>query len=95
MQLKELLDLGFIKPSISPWGAPVIFVKKKDGSLQLCIDYRELNRATIKNRYLIPRINDLFDQMKGVAVFSKIDLRSGYHQLRTKEEDISKTAFRT
>ena len=95
MQLKELLDLGLIRPSISPWGAPIIFVKKKDGSLRLCIDYMDLNRATIKNRYLIPRIDYLFDQMKGATVFSKIELRSGYHQLRTKEGDISKTAFRT
>jgi hypothetical protein len=74
MQLKELLDLGLIRPSVSPWGAPVIFVKKKDGSLRLCIDYRDLNRATVKNRYPMPRIDDLFDQMKGAAVFSKIDL---------------------
>lgn len=95
MQLKELSDLGFIRPSISPWGAPMIFVKKKDCSLWLCIDYSDLNRATIKNRYLIPRIDDPFDQMKGATIFSKIDLRLGYHQLRIKEEDISKTAFIT
>jgi hypothetical protein len=95
MQLKELLDLGIIRPSVSPWGAPVIFVKKKDGSLRLCIDYRDLNRATVKNRYPMPRIDDLFDQMKGAMVFSKIDLRSGYHQLRIKEGDIPKTSFRT
>jgi hypothetical protein len=74
MQLKELLDLGLIRPSVSPWGAPVIFVKKKDGSLRLCIDYRDLNHATMKNRYPMLRIDDLFDQMKGEAVFSKIDL---------------------
>ena len=79
MQLKELLDLGLIRPSVSPWGAPVIFVKKKDGSLWLCIDYKDLNRATVKNRYPMPRIDDLFDQMRGETVFSKIDLRSGYH----------------
>jgi hypothetical protein len=78
-QLKELLDLGIIRLSVSPWGAPVIFVKKKEGSLRLFIDYRYLNHATVKNRYLIPRIDDLFDHMKGVAVISKIDLRSGYH----------------
>ena len=95
MQLKELLDLGLIRPSVSPWGAPVIFVKKKDGSLRLCIDYRDLNCATVKNRYPMPRIDDLFDQMKGVVVFSKIDLRSGYHQLRIKEGDIPKNSFRT
>jgi hypothetical protein len=93
MQLKELLNLGLIRPSVSPWGAPVIFVKKKDGSLRLCIDYRDLNRATVKNRYPMLRIDDLFDQMKGEAVFSKIDLRSGYHQLRIKESDIPKMAF--
>eukprot|EP00253_Pinus_taeda_P016359 PITA_16359 len=74
IQLKELLDVGHIRPSTSPWGAPIIFVKKKDGSLRLCVDYRDLNRATVKNQYLMPRIDDLFDQMKGVAVFSKIDL---------------------
>ena len=95
MQLKELLDLGLVRPSVSPWGAPVIFVKKKDGSLRLCIDYRDLNRATVKNRYPMPRIDDLFDQMKGAAVFSKIDLRSGYHQLRIKEGNIPKNVFRT
>lgn len=93
IQLNELLDIGRIRPSISPWGALVIFVKKKDGSLQLCIDYRDLNRTTVKNRYPMPQIDDLFNQMKGVSVFSKIDLRSGYHQLRIKESHISKTAF--
>jgi hypothetical protein len=95
MQLKELLDLGLIHPSVSPWGAPVIFIRKKDGSWRLCIDYRQLNKATIKNQYPSPRIDDLFDQMKGVTVFSKIDLRSGYHQLRIKEDDIPKTTFKT
>jgi hypothetical protein len=95
MQLKELLDLGLIHPSVSPWGAPVIFIRKKDGSWRLCIDYRQLNKATIKNQYPLPRIDDLFDQMKGATVFSKIDLRSGYHQLRIKEDDVPKTAFKT
>ena len=95
MQLKELLDLGLIRPSVSPWGAPVIFIRKKDGSWRLCIDYRQLNKATIKNQYPLPRIDDLFDQMKGATVFSKIDLRSGYHQLWIKEDDIPKTAFKT
>jgi hypothetical protein len=95
MQLKELLDLGLIRPSVSPWGAPVISIRKKDGSWRLCIDYRQLNKATIKNQYPLPRIDDLFDQMKGATVFSKIDLRSGYHQLRIKEDDIPKTAFKT
>nr|GFA74928.1 putative reverse transcriptase domain-containing protein [Tanacetum cinerariifolium] len=94
-QLKELQDKGFIRPSSSPWGAPVLFVKKKDGSFRMCIDYRELNKLTIKNRYPFPRIDDLFDQLQGSKYFSKIDLRSGYHQLRVREEDISKTAFRT
>ncbi|KAI3437402.1 uncharacterized protein J3R85_005383 [Psidium guajava] len=95
VQLQELLDRGFIRPSTSPWGAPVLFVKKKDGTLRLCIDYRQLNKVTIKNRYPLPRIDDLFDQLQGASVFSKIDLRSGYHQLRIKGEDVPKTAFRT
>ncbi|GKA00584.1 reverse transcriptase domain-containing protein, partial [Tanacetum coccineum] len=94
-QLKELSDKGFIRPSSSPWGAPILFVKKKDGSFQMCIDYRELNKLTVKNRYPLPRIDDLFDQLQGSSIYSKIDLRSGYHQLRVREEDIPKTAFRT
>nr|GEZ62045.1 putative reverse transcriptase domain-containing protein [Tanacetum cinerariifolium] len=94
-QLKELSDKGFIRHSSSPWGAPVLFVKKEDGSFRMYIDYRELNKLTVKNRYSPPRINDLFDQLQGSSVYSKIDLRSGYHQLRVREEDIPKTAFRT
>ncbi|GJY60923.1 putative reverse transcriptase domain-containing protein [Tanacetum coccineum] len=94
-QLQELSDKGFIRPSSSPWGAPVLFVKKKDGSFRMCIDYRELNKLTVKNCYPLPRIDDLFDQLQGSSVYSKIDLRSGYHQLRVREEDIPKTAFRT
>nr|GFC35876.1 retrotransposon protein [Tanacetum cinerariifolium] len=94
-QLQKFFDLGFNRPSVSPWGAPVLFVKKKDGSMRLCIDYRELNRVTTRNRYLLPRIEDLFDQLYGAKFFSKIDLRSGYHQLRVKEQDIPKTAFCT
>ncbi|GKE10152.1 putative reverse transcriptase domain-containing protein, partial [Tanacetum coccineum] len=94
-QLQELSDKGFIRPSSSPWGAPVLFVKKKDGSFRMCIDYRELNKLTVKNRYPLPRIDYLFDQLQGSSVYSKIDLRSGYHQLRVREEDIPKTAFRT
>ncbi|KAI3762549.1 hypothetical protein L1987_52980 [Smallanthus sonchifolius] len=94
-QLQELLDKGFIRPSFSPWGAPVLFVKKKDGTFRMCIDYRELNKLTIKNRYPLPRIDDLFDQLQGSSFYSKIDLRSGYHQLRIQEEDVPKTAFRT
>ncbi|GJY79721.1 putative reverse transcriptase domain-containing protein, partial [Tanacetum coccineum] len=94
-QLKELQDKGFIRPSSSLWGAPVIFVRKKDGSFRMCIDYRELNKLTVKNRYPLPRIDDLFDQLQGSQFFSKIDLRSGYHQLRVPEDDIPKTAFKT
>jgi len=94
-QLEDLADRGFILPNVSPWGAPVLFVRKKDGSFLMCIDYRELNRVTIKNKYPLPRIDDLFDQLKEATVFSKIDLRSGYHQLKVKEADIPKTAIRT
>ena len=92
VQLQELLDNGFIRPSTSPWDAPVLFAKKKGKNLRLCIDYRQLNRVTIKNRYSLPRIDDL---LRGVRVYSKIDLRTGYHQLRVREIDIPKTAFRT
>ena len=95
VQLHELLDKGFLRPSTSPWGAPVLFTKKKDKTLQLCIDYRHLNRVTIKNRYPLPKIDDLFDQLRGERVYSKIDLRTGYHQLRVRETDIPKTTFRT
>ncbi|GKC60756.1 putative reverse transcriptase domain-containing protein, partial [Tanacetum coccineum] len=94
-QLQEISDKGFIRPSSSPWGAPLLFVKKKYGSFRMCIDYRELNKLTVKNRYPLPRIDDLFDQLQGSRVYSKIDMRSGYHQLRVWEEDIPKTAFRT
>ncbi|GJR84113.1 putative reverse transcriptase domain-containing protein [Tanacetum coccineum] len=94
-QLQELLEKGFIHPSSSSWGAPVFFVQKKDRSFRMCIDYRELNKLTVKNRYSLPRIDDLFDQLQGSSVYSKIDLRSGYHQLRIKEEDIPITTFRT
>nr|GEZ40668.1 putative reverse transcriptase domain-containing protein [Tanacetum cinerariifolium] len=94
-QLQELYDKGFIRPSSSPWGAPVLFVKKKDGSFWMCIDYRELNKLTVKNRYPLLRIDDLFDQLQGLIIYSKIDLRLGYHQLRVQEVDIPKTAFRT
>ncbi|GKA80067.1 putative reverse transcriptase domain-containing protein [Tanacetum coccineum] len=94
-QLKELSDKGFIRPCSSLWGASILFVKKKDGSFRMCIDYRELNKLTMKNRYPLPRIDDLFDPLQGSNVYSKIDLRSGYHQLQVREEDILKTTFRT
>nr|GEU52294.1 putative reverse transcriptase domain-containing protein [Tanacetum cinerariifolium] len=94
-QLQELSDKGFIRPSSSPWRSPVLFVKKKDGSFRMCIDYRELNKLTVKNRYPLPRIDDLFDQLQGSSIYSKIDLRSRYHQLRVREQDILKTAFQT
>ncbi|GJT99521.1 putative reverse transcriptase domain-containing protein [Tanacetum coccineum] len=94
-QLQELADRGFIGPSTSPWGAPVLFVKKNDGSFRMCIDYQEMNKLTVKNRYPLPRIDDLFDQLQDLSVYSKIDLRSSYHQLRVRDEDTPKTAFRT
>ncbi|GJS89418.1 putative reverse transcriptase domain-containing protein [Tanacetum coccineum] len=93
-QLQELSDKGFIRPSSSPWGAPVLFVKKKDGSFRMCIDYQELNKLTVKNRYPLIRIDDLFDQLQGSSVYSKINMRSSYNQLRVRDEDILKTAFR-
>ena len=92
-QLDELLQKGYIRPSSSPWGSPAIFVDKKDGSLRMCVDYRQLNEVTVKNKYPLPRIDDLFDQLSGAKVFSKIDLRTRYHQLKIKKEDIPKTAF--
>ncbi|GJV82994.1 putative reverse transcriptase domain-containing protein [Tanacetum coccineum] len=94
-QLQELSDKGFIRPSSSPWGAPVLFIKKKDRSFRICIGYQELNKLTVKNRYPLPRIDDLFDQLQGSSVYFKIDMRSGYHQLQVREEDIPKMAFRT
>ncbi|GKE87256.1 putative reverse transcriptase domain-containing protein [Tanacetum coccineum] len=94
-QLQELSDKGFIRPISSPWGAPVLFVKKKDGSFRICIDYQELNKLTVKNPYPLLRIDDLFDQLQGSRIYSKIDLRSGYHQLRVREQDILKKAFQT
>nr|GEY94240.1 putative reverse transcriptase domain-containing protein [Tanacetum cinerariifolium] len=93
--IRELSDKGFRRPSSSPWRDSVLFVKKKYGSFWMCIDYREFNKLTVKNRYLILRIDDLFDQLQGSSVYSKIDLRSGYHQLRVHEADIPKTAFTT
>ena len=95
LKLQELLEKGFIRPSVSPWGAPMLFVNKKDGTLRLYVDYRQLNKMTMKNKYPLPRIDDLFDQLKGASVFSKIDLRSRDHQLRIKDTDVHKTVFRT
>src|SRR5215212_6181886 len=92
-QLEELVESGYIQQSQSPYATPVIFVKKKDGSIRMCIDYRALNKITIKNKYLIPRIDDLFDQLNSAKVFSKIDLRSSYHQVRINPEDVEKTTF--
>jgi hypothetical protein len=95
IQLQELLDKGYIRPSSSPWGSPALFVKKKDGSLRMCVDYRPLNAVTIKNKYLLPRIDVLFDQLASAKVFSKTDLRSGYHQIKIRASDVPKTAFST
>ena len=94
VQLQELLDKGFIRPSTSPWGASVLIAKKRGKTLRLCICYRQLNRVTIKNRYPLPRIDALFDQLRGARVYSMIDLRTGYHQLRVRDTDIPRTAFR-
>ena len=94
-QLQDLLNKGFICPSTSPWGALVLFVKKKDGSMRLCVDYRQLNWVTICNQYSLPWIDDLFDQLQGASCFTKIDIPSGYHQLKISKGDILKTAFRT
>jgi hypothetical protein len=94
-QIAELQAKGFSRPNSSPWGAPVLFVEKKEGTQQTRVDYRSLNEVTIKNKYPLPRIENLFNQMKGASIFSKIDLRLGYHQLRIQESDIPKTAFRT
>jgi hypothetical protein len=95
LQPKEMMDKGYILPSVSPWGAPVLFVKNKYGTLRLCIDYRKLNKTTIKNKYPLPRIDDLFDQLGGASIFSNIDLKYGHHQVQIKDEDIHKTTFRT
>jgi hypothetical protein len=95
LQLKEMMDKGYIRPNASPWGAPTLFVKKKYGTLRLCIDYRQLNKTTIKNKYPLTRIDELSDQLNDASIFSKIDLRYGYHQVRIKDEDIYKTTSRT
>ena len=94
-QPQELLDKGFVRPSVPPWDGPVLFVKKKDDTLRMCIHYRQINKVIVKNKYALSRIEDLFDQLKGSSIFSKIDLRSGYYQLRVKDVNIPKTAFRT
>ena len=90
-----MLSKGLIRPSASPWGSPIIFVDKRDGTTRLCVDYRKLNDVTIKNKYPLPKIEDLFDQLNGARIFSKVDLRTGYHQLKVRETDIPKTAFTT
>jgi hypothetical protein len=95
MQLEELLKKGYIHPSVSPWCAPILFFKKKDGTLRLCIDFRQLNKVTVKNKYPLSRIDDVFYQRRGAKIFTKIELRSGYHQVRIKEQDTSKITFRT
>jgi hypothetical protein len=94
-QLANMLNKGLIRPSASPWGSPILFVDKRDGTIRLCVDYRKLNEVTIKNKYPLPKIEDLFDQLNGAKVFYKIDLRTGYHQLKVREFDIPKTAFTT
>src|SRR5690349_24355739 len=94
-QLQGLLEKGFIRPSISPFGASILFIHKKEGTLRMCIDYRALNKHTIKNKYPLPRIDELFDRLKGAQWFTKIDLRSGYHQIRIHPDDVPKTALRT
>jgi hypothetical protein len=94
-QLQELLDKGYIRPSSSPWGSPALFVKNKDGSLRMCVDYRPLNAVTIKNKYPLPRIDVLFDQLTGAKVFSKIDLRLGHYQIKVRASDVPKMAFST
>jgi hypothetical protein len=95
VQLEEPLKKGYICPSVSPWGVPVLFVKKKDGTMRLRIDFRQLNKVTMKKKYPLPRIDAMFDQLRGMWIFSKINLRYSYHQVRIKEEDISKTYFKT
>jgi hypothetical protein len=95
LQFEEIMKKGYIRPSMSPWGALVLFVKNKDGALRLCIDFIQLNKVTVKNKYPLPRIDDLFDQLKDENIFSKIDLMSGYHQVRINDEDIRNNSFRT
>ena len=92
-QLKDLTEKGYIQPSVSPFGAPVLFVPKKDGGVRMCVDYRALNRVTVHNKYPLPRIEDLLDRLQGAKLFTKIDLRSGYHQIRVHPSDVHKTAF--
>ena len=93
LQLQELIEKGYIRPSVSPWGAPILFIKKKDGTMRMCIDYRNLNKMTIKNHYPLPRIDDLFDQVGGARIFSNIVLRSEYHQVWIRDKDFTKSPF--